>query len=81
MSVNRTEKAAQSIRRLRGKAYPEAQIHSDVEEIAKYIAIEREVEKSTSYLDCLRGTDLRRTHIAVGVVVWQVLSGISFVNA
>lgn len=69
-----------SIRRLRGKAYPEEQIQREVDEIATYVALERRAEGSTSYRDAFRGTDRRRTHIACGVVMWQVLSGPSFIN-
>lgn len=80
LSVNNPEAAARSIRRLRGKAYPEGQIALDIDDIAKHIEAERQFESTKSYMDIFRGTDLRRTHIACGTVVWQVLSGISFIN-
>ena len=81
LSVGRTEESARSLRRLRGASYPEHQIHADVDEIAKHIRLEKELEGSSSFLDAFRGSDRRRTHIACGVLLWQVLSGISFINA
>lgn len=40
--------------------------------------IENEVTKGSSYIDCLRGTDLRRTEIACMAFAGQILSGSSF---
>ncbi|KAK6369842.1 hypothetical protein LTS17_009292 [Exophiala oligosperma] len=80
LSVGKVEESARSIRRLRGKTYPEHQIHADVDDIAKHIRLEKELEGSGSFLDAFRGSDMRRTHIACGLLLWQVLSGISFIN-
>ncbi|KAH8800606.1 general substrate transporter [Xylogone sp. PMI_703] len=80
LTVDKPEKAAESIRRLRGRAYPEQRVQEEIEEIASHVALEREMERSTSYQDILRGTNRRRTHIACGVALWQVLSGPSFIN-
>ncbi|KIY02747.1 uncharacterized protein Z520_01212 [Fonsecaea multimorphosa CBS 102226] len=80
LSVGKVEESARSIRRLRGKTYPEHQIHADVDDIAKHIRLEQELEGSSSFLDAFRGSDRRRTHIACGLLLWQVLSGISFIN-
>ena len=41
-------------------------------------AIEKEVSEGTSYLDCFRGTDLRRTEIACITFVGQISSGAQF---
>lgn len=80
LSKDRTEDASRAIRRLRGRSYPEGQIHAEVDEIAKYIRLERELAKESSYMDCFRGSDLRRTHIACGVVGFQVITGIQFIS-
>lgn len=40
--------------------------------------IEQEIESGSSYLDCFRGHDLRRTEIACVTFAGQVLSGSSF---
>ncbi|KKY21706.1 putative maltose permease mal31 [Phaeomoniella chlamydospora] len=37
--------------------------------------LEREIEKSTSYIDCFRGTNLRRTEISIVVYLIQVIGG------
>jgi len=73
------EKAAKALRRLRGKQYPEAQIHADLANITHHVRMERQYEASSSYLDVFRGTDLRRTHIACGLQFWQQWSGITFI--
>lgn len=40
--------------------------------------IEKEITEGHSYLDCLRGTDLRRTEISCVIFAGQVLAGSSF---
>lgn len=40
--------------------------------------IENEVTQGASYLDCLKGVDLRRTEIACVAFAGQILSGSSF---
>lgn len=80
MTRDRTEDAVKSIRQLRGPEYSEGKIAEELEDIAQHIKAERD-EAAGSYFAIFRGTDLRRTHIACGCVIWQVLSGISFVNA
>jgi MFS transporter, SP family, general alpha glucoside:H+ symporter len=41
-------------------------------------AIEEETVKGTSYIDCYRGTDIRRTEIACMAFAGQILSGSEF---
>ncbi len=42
------------------------------------IKLENEVTAGSSYLDCFRGTDLRRTEIVCFAFVGQILSGSTF---
>ncbi|KAJ2903911.1 sugar porter family MFS transporter [Zalerion maritima] len=42
--------------------------------------LERELESGTSYMDCFKGVNLRRTEIAAGVYCTQVLSGIYLIG-
>ena len=42
--------------------------------------LEREIESGSTYLDCFKKINLRRTEIAVGVYTIQVLSGIYLVG-
>lgn len=81
ISVDRTEDAYKSIKRLRGSKYPEEQVQLDIEELVRNIHIERELQASSSYLDLLKGTDRRRTLIVIFVLLFQILSGITFVNS
>lgn len=48
--------------------------------IAETDRLEQELEAGSSYYDCFRGANLRRTEIAIGVYCSQVLSGIYLVN-
>jgi SP family general alpha glucoside:H+ symporter-like MFS transporter len=48
-------------------------------EISKTITLEEEKNASTSYLDCFRGSDLRRTEIVCGICSVAQLSGLVFV--
>lgn len=48
-------------------------------EISKTITTEEQKATSTSYLDCFRGSDLRRTEIAMGIFSVAQLSGVVFV--
>jgi SP family general alpha glucoside:H+ symporter-like MFS transporter len=41
---------------------------------------EIEVEKSTTYLECFRGSNRIRTEVALMVQTWQVITGISFIG-
>ncbi|KUJ16433.1 general substrate transporter [Mollisia scopiformis] len=47
--------------------------------ISKTITTEEQKANSTSYLDCFRGSDLRRTEIAMGIFSVAQLSGVVFV--
>ncbi|KAJ5689993.1 hypothetical protein N7462_004385 [Penicillium macrosclerotiorum] len=81
LSVDRTEDARNSLRRLRGKEYPEDQIEQDIRTIAEHIAIERQFELNSSCIDLFKGTDRRRTSIVSMVLLFQILSGITFVTS
>lgn len=52
---------------------------STLAEISKTIASEEEKTKTTSYLDCFRGSALRRTEIAMGITCVAQLTGVVFV--
>ncbi|OJJ43541.1 hypothetical protein ASPZODRAFT_154425 [Penicilliopsis zonata CBS 506.65] len=80
LSVDRREKAARSIRRLRGKKYAEGQIVEEIDNISQHLAAERAADETSSYWDIFKGTDLRRTHIACGLMLFQVWTGISFIT-
>lgn len=42
--------------------------------------LEQELEMGSTYWDCFRGANLRRTEISIGVYCTQVLSGIYLIN-
>ncbi|KAF7313085.1 Maltose permease [Mycena kentingensis (nom. inval.)] len=72
----RHEDAAKSVRRLTDPQYfSEADTEKTVANMIHTTAIEREMQAGTSYLQCFRGIDLRRTEIAMMVFAMQLLSG------
>lgn len=78
---HRIEDAKRSVLRLTSKS---ANTEYDAEEAVAMIvhttALEDKITKGASYLDCFRGTDLRRTEIVCMVWAIQNLSGNSFSN-
>lgn len=66
--------------RLRGPSYTEEEVQKEVREIAAFLEMELELEGSVSYLDCFRGTDLRRTLLTIGISLAQAFSGIAFIS-
>ncbi|RFU26555.1 hypothetical protein B7463_g9780, partial [Scytalidium lignicola] len=70
-----------ALRKLRGDTYPEEEIEQEIRLIAAFVEIERELEGSSSFMDCFRGTDRQRTAIVIMVLVFQQLTGIGFITA
>lgn len=78
---NRAEDAKKSLLRLTSVSR-ESDFNAD-ETIAMMVhttALEQKITRGTSYLDCFRGTDLRRTEIVCMVWAIQNLSGNTFSN-
>lgn len=73
----RLEDARKALRRLASEASDE-EINNTVSMIAYTDQLEKETVEGVSYLDCFRGTNLRRTEIACMVWAAQVLCGIWF---
>ncbi|RFU35561.1 hypothetical protein B7463_g783, partial [Scytalidium lignicola] len=73
----RVDEAAASLRRL---ASPKVDIEATLAMIEATTLHEAEVEKSTSYFECFRGSNLIRTEVALMVQVWQVITGISLIG-
>ncbi|KAK8113373.1 hypothetical protein PG984_013899 [Apiospora sp. TS-2023a] len=73
----RLEDARRSIVRLSGSKSDE-QISAQLAMMLHTNKVEAEVTKGTTYLDCFRGTDLRRTEIVCVTLMGQILSGSSF---
>lgn len=69
--------AEQSLRRLRPKA-TESEIKDTLGLITYTNDLEQELSVGTSYWDCFKGFELRRTEIACVVFAGQVLSGLNF---
>jgi SP family general alpha glucoside:H+ symporter-like MFS transporter len=72
----RFDDAARTLRRLARKGhYTEGQLQDQVELIKYTDAKEKEENASTTYLDCFKGVNLRRTEIACVVFAIQPLTG------
>ncbi|KAK2003805.1 sugar porter family MFS transporter [Colletotrichum falcatum] len=74
---NRMDEAKKSIRRL---ASGKVNVAASLAFIVETDRLEQELEAGSTYGDCLKGVNLRRTEISVGVYCTQVLSGIYLIN-
>lgn len=75
----RIEAAEHSVRRLTTKSAQEAK--NTVAMMLHTAEIEMELQAGASYLDCFKGTNLRRTEICCFVFVANVAAGIYFANS
>ncbi|KFY73904.1 hypothetical protein V499_06034 [Pseudogymnoascus sp. VKM F-103] len=71
----RVEEAKQSILRLTGKNDPDFNVDETVAMIIHTNELEKEIAAGTSYADCFKGTDLRRTEVVCLTWAAQNLSG------
>ncbi|EAW12053.1 MFS maltose permease MalP [Aspergillus clavatus NRRL 1] len=72
---DRREDAIKSLNRLATPGHPDFDAEETVAMIAYTDALERQTQTGTSYLDCFRGVDLRRTEISCLVWAAQSLCG------
>lgn len=73
----RLEDAEKSLRRLQRKSAP-IDPKNTLATIIHTNSLELEISSGTSYFDCFRGVERRRTEIACMVFAGQVLSGANF---
>ncbi|OQV09271.1 hypothetical protein CLAIMM_13407 [Cladophialophora immunda] len=73
----RFEDAEKSLKRL---ASPKVDVRPTLAMIIETDRLEREIEAGSTYSDCFKKINIRRTEIAVGVYTIQVLSGIYLVG-
>ncbi|KAG7131460.1 Maltose permease MAL31 like protein [Verticillium longisporum] len=72
---NRREEARHSLVRLTKRDQPSVNVENTLAMIEYTNAREAELSEGTSYRDCFRGTDLRRTEIVVTLWIVQTLGG------
>ena len=75
----RIDDAANALRRLASDS-PRIDIDATLSMIEATTLHELEVEKSTTYMECFRGSNRIRTEVALMVQVWQVITGISLIG-
>ncbi|KAI0136815.1 sugar porter family MFS transporter [Xylariales sp. AK1849] len=73
----RMQEAENALGRLSSKS---VDITATLAVIAETDRLEQEIEAGSTYLDCFRGPNLKRTEISIGVYCTQVLSGIYLIN-
>jgi len=78
ISHGKSEEALTALRRLRGDFYHEKMIAEEFQEIKESWEVEQELARNSSIYDMFRGTDLRRTLLAVAAVCFQAASGSMF---
>jgi MFS transporter, SP family, general alpha glucoside:H+ symporter len=74
---DRVEEAKVSLRRLGGDK-TEEQINGQLAMMVHTATIESQITQGTTYLDCFKGVDFRRTEICCLAFAGQILSGSSF---
>lgn len=72
------DQAHDALRRLRGSQFPEEFLQEELLEIREVTRIEKELAASSSFRDLFRGSDLRRTLLAIGASLCHSASGINF---
>ncbi|KAI2622825.1 putative maltose permease [Xylaria nigripes] len=77
MRKGRVEEARHSLSRLASKR---VNIDLTLAAIAETDRLEQAMEAGSTYLDAIKGVNLRRTEISTGVYTTQVLSGIYLIN-
>jgi SP family general alpha glucoside:H+ symporter-like MFS transporter len=75
--LSKSQKSTQAVSTLARLGFPSPT--KALAEISKTITLEEEKNSSTSYVDCFRGSDLRRTEITCGIFSVAQLSGVVFV--
>ena len=75
----RIEEARRTLQRLHSNS-TERHIEDALALMIHTNAIEEEINRGTSYLDCFKGTNRRRTEIACGAYVIQITCGLSEYN-
>lgn len=82
VSRNRIEEARIAHSRLHGSSENTRESReAEMKEIVLFVEIEKENQRSTTYLDCFRGTDRRRTLIAMGLMTAQNFIGRDFLGS
>ena len=76
--MGRIEEAEQSLRRLQSTDDDNVDPQRTLATIIYTNNLEQQLQVGTSYWDCFKGTELRRTEIACVVFAGQILSGIAF---
>jgi SP family general alpha glucoside:H+ symporter-like MFS transporter len=83
---SRFEEAHHSLRRLRkqGETESDSDFNAGLEQTLNQVVLtnnkEKEAESGAGYLDCLKGTDRRRTEITCMVWIIQTLCGSTFMG-
>lgn len=77
MRKDRLDDAKHSIRRLGGNK-TEDQINGQLAMMVHTVKLEAEIESGTTYIDCFKGVDLRRTEVCCAAFCCQILSGSTF---
>lgn len=79
VSRGRIEDASLAYRRLHGSSIDAEDFRQrEMEKIIKFVEYEKAAQRSTSYLDCFRGVDRRRTLVAMGLMTCQNFGGRDF---
>jgi len=76
--MDKTEEAKANLKKLRGPTYTEDEIVEEIDQCVKFTELESSLESSSSYVECFKGTDRRRTMIAMLMMMGQQCQGTAF---
>ena len=77
-TMGRDERAIKALRRIRGPEVLEEHIQLEMAEIRETVRLEKELQEGYNWTELVRGSNLRRTCVAVGSSCCQSASGINF---
>lgn len=78
VTQDRNIDALNSLRKLRGSTYTLEEVEKEINDVIAFNTLEKELDESTSFIECFRGIDLRRTFIASIMMVGQQFMGVAF---
>ncbi|KAF5012543.1 hypothetical protein FDECE_1410 [Fusarium decemcellulare] len=79
LTKDRRDEAAKSFAKFSQQDVNSPNVAEQVEAVVCHIEMERQLEQETSFRQVFRGLDLKRTHVAVLVLLGNALTGVQFV--
>lgn len=69
-----------AFQKVRGSSWTEIELEQELQEVVAFTELEKDLEGSSSYAECFKSTDLRRTLLGVMIMTGQQFMGIAFIS-